>query len=243
MWIFRWICVFFLGGSLAAPDTRSLELSRRVDDSEHHHHHHPQPHHHHHRHTILPRRDQARGACGSGGTRARVVPCAAPCQERFPINTTSSCTHHDVFTAAVTRCVQQACPRLQDLLDWQTHYAYVVCELSARDVAPQDYIASWALFVFATLCVWGRFLARSRWLEGPGFWWDDWLVLALWVLEVETGARLVFLRADCAGRDALAPVDATDVRGMLKWDFISVPFYIIGTYGAKLGWILLYMRM
>ncbi|KAI5369311.1 hypothetical protein Slin15195_G001870 [Septoria linicola] len=86
-------------------------------------------------------------------------------------------------------------------------------------------------------------LSRSRWLDGPGFWWDDWLVMGLWVLSIEMAVCLVYLRDSWAGRDAIGIVTPHDIEEMLMWVYISVPFYIIGTYGSKVVWVALYMRM
>ena len=221
MWVLLWIWAFLL----SSGGTAAQEYQQRHDAATD-------------LYYTIERRDHL-----GGGSVARIPTCAATCQKQYQINTTTECTHHDIFTSDITRCVQQSCPQLQEVLDWQTYYASYVCNIEARDIATRDFVVAWALFGFATICVAGRMLARSRWLSGPGFWWDDYLVIILWVLEIEMAVCLVYIRDSYGGIDAFGVVDASHVQSMLKWVFISVPFYITGTYGAKVVWVLLYIRM
>lgn len=232
MWLLLWICAFLLLSSTAAA------AAQQEQDINNRNHRHEIRYNKtsHELHTIR------QGHFLGGGSVTRIPPCAATCQKKYYINTTTECTHRDVFTSDITRCVQQTCPHLQDVLDWQTYYAFHVCNIEARDDGPPSFLVCWTLFGVASICVFARLLARSRWLEGPGFWWDDFLVIVLWVLEIEQAVCLTFVKENCGGRDAIG-VDASHVQGLLKWVFINVPFYIIGTYGSKVVWVLLYIRM
>ena len=37
----------------------------------------------------------------------------------------------------------------------------------------------WALFSLSMLAVALRFLARAPIMNGPGYWWDDWIMLVV----------------------------------------------------------------
>ncbi|PIB02235.1 hypothetical protein CB0940_00392 [Cercospora beticola] len=215
---FLWICVF-LGGSSSAQrvsrdDWRGDQLG------------------------IRPRIEHNHRASSS----AKAAVCTESCREQHPLNVSTQCTIDQIFTSDLTRCVQKECETLQEVLDWQTYYASV-CHLKARDTGRIQVIFSWILFGIATLSAIGRMLARSQLLKGPGFWWDDWITLFLAVISVELAACLVYTRGGWAGRDSIGIVDPGDIEELFLWMYISVPFYIIGTYGAKIVWVLLYMRM
>ncbi|KAF2214763.1 hypothetical protein CERZMDRAFT_95151 [Cercospora zeae-maydis SCOH1-5] len=213
---FLWICVFFGGSSIAQRlSRRSDQLGNRLR-SDHDH---------------------------KRSSPAKAASCTESCQLRYPLNVSDHCTIDQVFRSDLTRCVQKDCGTLQEVFDWQTYYASV-CRLHARDTGRVQVIISWTLFGIATLAAIGRLLARSRLLKGPGhFWWDDWAVLFLAVISVELAACLVYTRGGWAGRDAIGIVDPENIKELLLWMYVSVPFYIIGTYGVKIVWVLLYMRV
>lgn len=126
----------------------------------------------------------------------------------------SICTYSELFNSKLKHCVQKTCPTLEDVLQWQTHYA-ASCNLPARDQGVLEVVLAYVLFGIASLTVVGRVLSRSKWLQGPGFWWDDYLVLGLWVLSIELVVCLVFLRNNWAGRDALDFVDRNHIDQLL----------------------------
>ncbi|EME76840.1 uncharacterized protein MYCFIDRAFT_88924 [Pseudocercospora fijiensis CIRAD86] len=152
------------------------------------------------------------------------------------------CSYHKVFTSAVTRCVQKKCPTLEDVLQWQTQYASV-CGLPPRDQGTLEISVTYALFAVATVSFAGRLLSRSKFMNGLGFWWDDLLVLVLWMMSIELVVCLAIMRHNGAGRDAIDWISRDHVERVLLWVYASEPFYIIGTYSSKLVWVLLYLRM
>lgn len=139
--------------------------------------------------------------------------CAKPCEARFLTNETT-CSYHELFRSRLNRCVQKTCPTLEDVLQWQNHFASA-CDLPARDEGVTEVVLMYVLFGVATVAAAGRLLSRSRFMNGPGFWWDDWLVVALWVLSIELVVCLVFLRRNGTGRDALDWVDRGNIDNVL----------------------------
>lgn len=173
-------------------------------------------------------------------TRTILVACARTCVEQHPEPLV--CTHDALFNSRVTRCVQKTCPTLTDLLVWENQYASA-CGLEARDEGTRELVVAYILFGFATISVVLRVLSRSRWLDGPGYWWDDWVVLAIWVLSVEMALCPIFSRINWTGRDVIGFVTIQNIEQVLLWTYISEPFYLINTFGSKLVWVLLYLRM
>ncbi|KXT18052.1 hypothetical protein AC579_4554 [Pseudocercospora musae] len=167
--------------------------------------------------------------------------CAVTCSKHLG-NADTLCSYDNIFSSAVTHCVQRHCPTLQDVLQWQTQYASV-CDLPARDQGMLEVSVTYALFAVATLSFVCRLLSRSRFMNGPGFWWDDLLVLVLWMMSIELVICLAFMRHHGAGRDAIGWVSRDHVEKVLLCVYASEPFYITGTYGFKLVWVLLYLRM
>ncbi|KAM3418704.1 hypothetical protein BST61_g4681 [Cercospora zeina] len=214
-----WICVFVGGSSSAQAVNRHHWQS---DQS-----------------SIRPRFDGDH----KGSSPANAASCTESCRQRYPLNVSIQCTINQVFNSDLTRCVQEDCDTLQEVLDWQTYYAST-CGLHARDTGRVQVVISWVLFGVATLTAIGRLLARSRLLKGPGhFWWDDWAVLFLAVISAELAACLVYTRGGRAGRDAIDTVNSEHIKELLFWMYISVPFYIVATFGVKIVWVLLYMRV
>ncbi|EME43592.1 hypothetical protein DOTSEDRAFT_72829 [Dothistroma septosporum NZE10] len=152
------------------------------------------------------------------------------------------CTYKAVFDSSMTKCVQTTCPTLTDLFAWETRYAQQ-CGLKARDEGVGELVIAYVLFGLSTLSLVGRLLSRSRWLDGPGYWWDDWTVMAIWVLSIEMAVCPISSRVHWTGRDAIDFVTPHDIEQVLLWTYISEPFYLIATFGSKLVWVLLYLRM
>ncbi|KXS99514.1 hypothetical protein AC578_4265 [Pseudocercospora eumusae] len=168
--------------------------------------------------------------------------CAVTCSRYLGKSDNTVCSYDKIFSSAVTHCVQRHCPTLQDVLQWQTQYASL-CDLPARDHGLLEVGVIYALFAVATVSFVGRLLSRSRFMNGPGFWWDDCLVLVLWMMSIELVICLAIMRHNGAGRDAIGWVSKDHVEKVLLWVYASEPFYISGTYGFKLVWVLLYLRM
>lgn len=144
--------------------------------------------------------------------------CAVTCS-KYLGKADALCSYDKIFSSAVTHCVQRHCPTLEDVLQWQTQYASV-CALPARDQGSLEVSITYALFAVATLSFVGRLLSRSRLMNGPGFWWDDLLVLVLWFMSIELVVCLAFMRHNGAGRDAIGWVSRDHVEKVL---LVSAP--------------------
>ncbi|RMY20879.1 hypothetical protein D0867_03676 [Hortaea werneckii] len=136
----------------------------------------------------------------------------------------------------------------------------ILCDAPIRDDASLTRRATWPLFGIALFSVIFRFLARSRFLEGPGFGWDDWTILiALGLLVAASGlldqseytifSRVGELRADLRsvtriglGKDTwmLEPQHITDVLYMFfVLEFVYIGILVI----TKISILLLYLRI
>lgn len=143
---------------------------------------------------------------------------------------------------AVVLCIQASCPTLHDLISWQNHRA-TVCRIQPRDENVLQIGVSIFLFTLASLSVAARFLSRAKCMSGPGFWWDDWSVLFLWVLSLEICVCLPILHFYGLGRDVFGGATSHDIQILLLWFQISISFYLIDTYGTKVAIILFYLRI
>ncbi|PIA93230.1 hypothetical protein CB0940_03981 [Cercospora beticola] len=88
----------------------------------------------------------------------------------------------------------------------------------------------------------GRLLSRWQRMGGPGFWWDDWTILFVWASSIQMIVILVLKSDDDAAWDSWAVTK--DLRKVATlWVFSSAPSYFIGTFGAKVSLVLLYLRV
>lgn len=182
-------------------------------------------------------------------TRYLPPACATACYDRVLTGTScqaadfsanSNCCSSDIH-ANLMSCVQSGCPTLKDVLLWQTYYTGE-CGIDPREEIVLQIVVSYVLFGLATLFVIGRFLSRSRYMAGPGFWWDDWAALILWVFSIEMAICLPFMQDHGAGEDVWGGATINDIHQMLMWVYICEAFYLIGTFGSKMVLILLYLR-
>ncbi|KAK4621935.1 hypothetical protein CLAFUW4_07352 [Fulvia fulva] len=176
----------------------------------------------------------------TSNTAQGLAACTQTCLEQYPGPLV--CTHKALFDSDITKCVQTTCPLLTDLLTWENRYAEE-CGLEARDDGARELVIAYVFFGISTLSAAARLLSRSRWLEGPGFWWDDWIMLAMWFITIEMAVCPFFSRTYWSGRDVIGFVTVHDIERVLMWTYVSEPFYLIGTFGTKLVWVFLYLRM
>ncbi|USW55626.1 hypothetical protein Slin15195_G089450 [Septoria linicola] len=79
-------------------------------------------------------------------------------------------------------------------------------------------------------------------MGGPGFWWDDWVILFVWVASIQMVVVLALKSRDDSPWDSWALTPEQRKRTLL-WLYSSEPFYFIGTFGAKISMVLLYLRV
>jgi hypothetical protein len=76
-------------------------------------------------------------------------------------------------------------------------------------------------FGVATLGVAGRLLSRSKWFNGPGFWWDDWFVVFLWATSTSNVVLPIVTRGTGLGRDTMGDVTEEEVHSLLRMTYAN----------------------
>lgn len=89
---------------------------------------------------------------------------------------TCLCTNKDLSDALYV-CSRASCTIREGLT--ALRISAISCDAPVRNRAWRSRIMCWTLFGISLLFVALRFWSRSKRLDGPGFGWDDWVMLAV----------------------------------------------------------------
>jgi len=191
----------------------------------------------------------------SANTQDRLSECAQTCQNKTladfscdvdltasnPDNTTDCyCSGQSPAYHGLRSCIQNACT-LEETLQWQKTRAQT-CHIQPRDIRRTLLVTCCVLTALSSISCVGRLMSRSRYFGGPGYWWDDWVLVILWILSFEMIVDAALNHRWRAGVDVIAAT-TENIHGVLLSCFLREPFYLVGTYGAKVVFALFYLRI
>ncbi|KAI7282918.1 hypothetical protein KC345_g3230 [Hortaea werneckii] len=139
-----------------------------------------------------------------------------------------------------TVCLGSNCTVVESLET--KNYQEGMCGAPVRDRSATIPAVNWPLYAVAALSVAFRFLARSDWAKGAGYWWDDWSILVALCL-ITAGSSITTEMAHLGlGKDmwTLKPSHISDI---LFYFWIDEFLYIATLSITKISILSLYLRI
>ncbi|KAI1860263.1 hypothetical protein JX265_005824 [Neoarthrinium moseri] len=170
---------------------------------------------------------------------SQIPACAFQCFSSFAGS--KNCDYVEEFiNTDVTHCLYANCTTHQLLKAEQV--ITTTCGTEVRDIQPGIRGVTWTLWGVATIFLAGRLLSRSSWFSGMQLGWDDWAIIASYVVltAVSIGAELMVVFG--LGKD-MWTLEDTNITIVLILFYIAEFAYVIESTITKVSILLLYLRI